>query len=226
MSKLIELRDIKKSYDLGEEKTEILHGIDLTIQSGELLAVMGASGSGKSTLMNIIGLLDRATEGVYILDGEEISDLNDNELSELRNHTIGFVFQSFFLLPRLTAEQNVGLTLNYRGTPEKEIKQRCLKMLEMVGMADRSHHKPSELSGGQQQRVAIARALVGKPKILLADEPTGALDSKTSNDVMALFKDLNKGSETTTIIVTHDEEVGKQCDRVVHIKDGLLEGAE
>lgn len=226
MSKLIELHDIKKSYDIGDSKTEILHGINLIIQPGELLAIMGASGSGKSTLMNIIGLLDRPTSGEYFLNGEEISGLNDNELSALRNHTIGFVFQSFFLLPRLTAEANVGLTLNYRNTPRKEVKRHCLEMLEKVGMSNRSHHRPSELSGGQQQRVAIARALVGEPKIILADEPTGALDSKTSDDVMALFKQLNKDSDTTTIIVTHDEDVAEQCDRVVHIKDGKLEDGE
>lgn len=222
MSALLELSDIKKSFMLGKKENEILHGIDLTVEEGDLLAIMGHSGSGKSTLMNIIGLLDRPTSGKYILEGKEVDALDDDELSELRNTTIGFVFQQFLLLPRLSAIQNVTLPLSYRNTPKKESNKICKAMLDKVGMGEYMHHKPSELSGGQQQRVAIARALAGSPKILLADEPTGALDSKTSDEVMEIFIDLNKKSKTTTIIITHDPDVAKQCERTVYMKDGKL----
>ena len=222
MSSVINIENLTKCYSLGEEEVPILKGIDLSIEEGELVAIMGASGSGKSTLMNIIGLLDKLTSGSYHIRGQEVSSLNDNQRSELRNQTIGFVFQSFFLLSRLNAIKNVSLPLSYRGTINAEAHQRALLMLERVGMQDRAMHKPFELSGGQQQRVAIARALIGEPAILLADEPTGALDSQTSDDVMKLFIELNRENKVTTIIVTHDPLVAKQCQRTVHIKDGVL----
>lgn len=220
MSSLIQLNNIKKSYGEGEELTEILHGINLSIEAGELLAIMGASGSGKSTLMNIIGLLDQPTSGDYYLEGQKVTYENDDYLSALRNKTIGFVFQSFFLLKRTVAWRNVGLPLQYRNMPAHEIKERSMAMLKKVGMEHRTTNKPNELSGGQQQRVAIARALVGEPKIILADEPTGALDSHTGDEVMELFIKLNEENKTTIIIVTHDEDVAKRCHRTVHIKDG------
>ncbi|MDF2867584.1 MAG: yknY [Gammaproteobacteria bacterium] len=222
MSSLIELNNIKKIYPLGEYELIVLKGIEANIESGELVAIIGASGSGKSSLLNIIGLLDRPTSGHYHLQGKEVSTLPDKELARLRNQMIGFVFQSFFLLPRLTALQNVGLPLLYRGTKSAESKQRSLAMLERVGMTNWAQHKPSQLSGGQQQRVAIARALIGNPKIILADEPTGALDSKTGQDVMELFKILNKDDGVTIIIVTHDPKIAAQCQRVIHIQDGLI----
>ena len=222
MSSLIELSHIKKIYRLGEHELIVLKGVELSIASGELVAIIGASGSGKSSLLNIIGLLDRPTSGSYHLQNQEVSTLPDKELARLRNQMIGFVFQSFFLLPRLTALQNVGLPLLYRGTKTAEIKQRSLTMLERVGMANWAQHKPSQLSGGQQQRVAIARALIGNPGVILADEPTGALDSKTSQDVMELFKTLNKDDGVTIIIVTHDAKIAAQCQRVIHIQDGLI----
>jgi putative ABC transport system ATP-binding protein len=222
LSSLIELNNIKKIYPLGEYELIVLKGIEANIESGELVAIIGASGSGKSSLLNIIGLLDRPTSGHYHLQGKEVSTLPDKELARLRNQMIGFVFQSFFLLPRLTALQNVGLPLLYRGTKSAESKQRSLAMLERVGMTNWAQHKPSQLSGGQQQRVAIARALIGNPKIILADEPTGALDSKTGQDVMELFKILNKDDGVTIIIVTHDPKIAAQCQRVIHIQDGLI----
>jgi putative ABC transport system ATP-binding protein len=223
---LIQLKDIIKSYHIGQEETVILHGISLDVGVGEMLAIMGASGSGKSTTMNIIGLLDKPNRGSYILDGEDVSALSDDKMAEIRNKNIGFVFQQFYLLPRLNAEQNVALPLTYRNTPKHEIKDKVFAMLERVGMADKAHHKPSELSGGQQQRVAIARALVGSPKVILADEPTGALDSKTSRDVIDLFIELNQKEQSTIIIVTHDEKVGNECRRKIVIADGLIESED
>jgi putative ABC transport system ATP-binding protein len=207
---------------MSENSLTVLKGVSLTIEQGELVAIIGASGSGKSSLLNILGLLDRPSTGTYHLQDKEVSSLPDKELARLRNQMIGFVFQSFFLLPRLTAVQNVGLPLLYRGTPSAEAKQRCLAMLERVGMTNWAQHKPSQLSGGQQQRVAIARALVGTPSVILADEPTGALDSKTSQDVIDLFTTLNKQDRVTIIIVTHDPKIAAQCQRVIRIQDGLI----
>lgn len=219
---LIELKNIVKNYVIAEKSVTILHGISLSVYPGDLIAIMGASGSGKSTTMNLIGLLDRPTSGQYILNGQDVSQLSDDEMAEIRNLNIGFVFQQFYLLSRLTAEQNVALPLTYRNTPKEEIRDRVHAMLNKVGMLDRIHHRPSELSGGQQQRVAIARALIGEPKIILADEPTGALDSHTSDDVMDLFLSLNQQEKTTIIVVTHDQEVGSACRRVITVSDGEI----
>lgn len=219
---MIRLRNIYKSYLFGNTHVPVLKGINLDVQAGDLLTVMGVSGSGKSTLMNIIGLLDRPTRGVYILDNKEIGHYSDDELSTLRNQKIGFVFQSFYLLPRLTAVENVGYPLIYRNLPRKEIRQRALAMLDRMGMADRAKHRPSELSGGQQQRVAIARALVGKPSILLADEPTGALDSRVGKEIIDLFISLNQTEGITIVIITHDPNIARQCKRCVRMEDGKL----
>lgn len=221
---MIELRQITKKYTLGEQQQIVLRGIDLHITKGESIAIMGPSGSGKSTLMNIIGLLDRPSSGQYILQNKEVSHLNDDELAVLRNQVMGFVFQSFFLLPRFNAIDNVGLPLSYRHWPESEIKERALELLKRVGMEKHALHKPNQLSGGQQQRVAIARALIGNPAIILADEPTGALDSQTGNEILDLFSELNQRDKVTIVIVTHDADVAARCSRVLHVKDGLLEG--
>lgn len=219
---MIELQDISKAYLLAGEIQPILQNINLSIKPGELVSIMGASGSGKSTLMNIIGLLDQPTSGRYLLEQREVSSLSDDERAYIRNHKIGFVFQSFFLLPRLNALKNVGLPLIYRGLSPGEMEQRAATVLKKVGMADRTHHLPAQLSGGQQQRVAIARAIVGEPAIILADEPTGALDSKIGQGIMDLFIQLNQEEKTTIIIVTHDQHVAAQCQRVIHIADGQL----
>ena len=200
---------------------EVLRGVDLEVDRGDFVSIMGASGSGKSTLMNIIGLLDEPSSGSYSLDGLEVSSMTDNRRSALRNASIGFVFQSFHLLPRLTALENVRLPLMYRGAGGAEMNRRARASLERVGMEDRAGHKPNELSGGQQQRVAIARALVGEPAIVLADEPTGALDPTTGNDIMELFGELN-GDGTTLIVITHDPEVARRCARRTHIGEGGL----
>lgn len=217
---MIDLENVHKTYYMGKNKYEALKGIDLHVSTGELLAIIGPSGSGKSTTMNILGLLDHPTEGRYLLDGQETANLSSNQLAELRNKSIGFIFQSFFLLPKLTAIQNVGLPLLYSHVSQKDIKARALDMLDHVEMAGFADHRPNELSGGQKQRVAIARALVTQPKIILADEPTGALDSKTSDIVLDLMIHQAKG--TTVIIITHDPEVAEACPRVVEIHDGLL----
>lgn len=222
MSYVIELKNIIKSYIIGDNKFEALKGINLTIAQGELTAIMGTSGAGKSTLMNIIGLLDTATSGNYLLDGSEVSTLSDDERSLIRNKKIGFIFQSFFLLPKLTALENVMLPSIYHHKRIPHLKDRAMEMLEKVGMKTHAIHKPDELSGGQQQRVAIARSLICKPSMLLADEPTGALDTNTSKEVMQLFEDLNTIDGVTIIIVTHDPGVGKQCHRIVKIQDGLV----
>lgn len=221
---LVQLNGIHKSYRMGGEWQPVLRGIDLTIESGEMVAVMGASGSGKSTLMNIVGLLDVPSQGEYLFQGENVAHLDDDKRAHLRNKNIGFVFQQFFLLPRLNAIQNVALPLQYRQqTGGQDIAR---QYLERMGVGDKISHRPNELSGGQQQRVAIARALVGEPELILADEPTGALDSKTGEDILHLFIELNQQMKTTIIIVTHDAKVAEHCHRVVHIADGLLQHAE
>ena len=222
MSFLVNMQNISKTYVMGENEVHALKGIDLHIDYGELTAIVGPSGSGKSTIMNILGLLDRQSDGAYYLQDRLVSKLSDDELARYRNKMIGFVFQSFFLLPRLTAFQNVSLPLLYRRMPEDEIKSRVMEKLALVGVEKYHHHKPNQLSGGQQQRVAIARALVGKPSVLLADEPTGALDQKTSKSVLDLFKQLNEKDNVTVVIITHDMKVAAQCKRQIHVQDGLL----
>lgn len=222
MPPLIELRDINKSYKSGDQLVYILKDINCAIDDGERVAIMGASGSGKTTLMNILGLLDRPTSGEYLLQGKEVAQLPEDERAKVRNQTIGFIFQAFFLLPRLTLLQNVGLPLHYRGWHNNEIEPQALNMLEKVGLSTHANYYPNQLSGGQQQRVAIARALIGKPKVILADEPTGALDTKTGQMIMDLFIELNEREQVTTTIVTHDPKIAEQCKRIIHIKDGKL----
>ncbi|HUZ50219.1 MAG TPA: ABC transporter ATP-binding protein [Candidatus Dormibacteraeota bacterium] len=217
----IELRDIKKTYKNGALEVPVLHGINATIAHGEYVAIMGPSGSGKSTLMNLIGCLDRATSGTYILDGVDVSSLNDNELAEIRLKKLGFVFQGFNLLARTDAIKNVALPLFYAGVSQRKRNDAALAVLEQVGLADRAKHKPNELSGGQQQRVAIARALINDPAVLLADEPTGNLDTKTSDDILALFNKLYENGRTI-IMVTHDEEVARNAKRIIRLRDGLI----
>lgn len=218
---MIDLRNITKAYDMGTIKVEALRGISLHIKDGDFISIMGPSGSGKSTLMNMIGCLDIPTSGEYYLDNREISTYNEKQLSRIRNEKIGFIFQKFNLLPKLSAYENVELPLIYRGVGSKKRKNRTLDVLEKVGLSDRINHKPTELSGGQQQRVAIARALVGDPPVLLADEPTGNLDSKSGGDVINLIKELSKEGKTI-VLITHDSEVAKIAQRTVVIRDGLL----
>ena len=220
---MLVLEDVRKSYSTGPLVTEVLHGVQLRVAAGDLLSVMGASGSGKSTLMNIIGLLDQPTTGSYRLNGQETTELGDERLSSIRNASIGFVFQSFRLLPRLSAWENVGTPLLYRGMDETEIKNLATEALGKVQLDHRLDHKPSELSGGQQQRVAIARALVGRPALILADEPTGALDADSAEEIMRLLIDLNANERMTTVIITHDRKVAKQCARCTYLRDGLLQ---
>ena len=222
MSSVIQLRGIEKSYFMAGQAIPVLKGIDLDILKNEYVALMGPSGSGKSTLMNILGCLDSPTKGMYNLIGHDVSTMLDDELAEIRNTQIGFVFQQFNLLPRLTAAENVALPLVYAGISKKERIDRAMVALEKVGLADRSHHKSNELSGGQIQRVAIARALVNNPAILLADEPTGNLDSKTSVEVMELFGKIHSGGNTV-ILVTHEEDISQYAHRVVRLKDGNIE---
>lgn len=219
---MIKLQNVYKTYHIGEHTVRALDGISLHIKNGEMVAIMGSSGSGKSTTMNIIGLLDQPTSGEYFLNGKEVSRLDSDELAKLRNRTIGFVFQSFFLLPRLTALQNVALPLTYREDNTYEINQRSKECLAKVGMANYIDHRPNQLSGGQQQRVAIARALVGDPKIILADEPTGSLDSATGEAVMDLLIDINKKENATIVIVTHDPLIAKLCQRTIKLRDGKV----
>ncbi len=219
---MLRLSEIRKSYTIGPTELVVLKDVSLTVAQGELLAVVGPSGSGKSTLMNILGLLDKPTSGSYSIDDVPISYDDDRFISRLRNQKIGFVFQSYHLLSRLTAEENVGLPLVYRGETTRTIHERAMAYLEKVQMADRAHHKPAELSGGQQQRVAIARAMVGRPALILADEPTGALDSKVGAEIMNLFASLNRDEEITVVIITHDHGVARQCRRRVEIRDGVL----
>ncbi len=220
-SLIIEIRGLGKTYDMGKVKVEALRGVDLDVCQNEFIAIMGPSGSGKSTLMNLIGCLDTPTTGTYTLNHQEVSNLDDNELAAVRNSEIGFVFQTFNLLPRATALHNVELPLIYAGVSGRERKKRALHALEVTGLADRSDHRPNELSGGQRQRVAIARALVNEPAILLADEPTGNLDSKTSYEVMELFIDLHDKGQTV-IVVTHEADIAKYAHRVVHFLDGEI----
>jgi putative ABC transport system ATP-binding protein len=219
---IIEIHNIMKTYRLGGETVHALNNVSLEIKKGEFLAIIGPSGSGKSTLMNMIGCLDLPDKGTYLLDGKEIGKMNDNQLAAIRNEKIGFIFQNFNLLPKLTAVENVELPLLYRGLSAKERRENALKSLEKVGLLDRAGHLPSQLSGGQQQRVAIARALAGNPSILLADEPTGALDSKTSKEILYVMKELNELGHTI-ILITHDLAIAKQANRMVSIQDGQLQ---
>ncbi len=219
---IIKTKNLTKEYEAGSQIVRALNGIDLSVEKGEFISIMGPSGSGKTTLMNIIGCLDSPTNGTYQLNDKSVSQLDDDELAKIRNEEIGFVFQSFHLLPRSTALENVMLPLKYAGCSENEAVDKSKKVLEKVGLQDRVKHSPSELSGGQQQRVAIARALVNQPSILFADEPTGNLDSKTGNEVMNLFKELNSQGQTI-IIITHEDNIASQSNRIITIKDGLIE---
>jgi ABC-type lipoprotein export system ATPase subunit len=222
---LIELRNIYKTYQLGEIEVPVLKGISLTVAQGELVSLMGVSGSGKSTLMNILGCLDHATSGQYWLDGQEVSRLTADGRALLRNRKIGFVFQSFNLLPRTSALENVMMPLSYNAVqvPDREARRRAAELLARVGLGDRMDHEPSQLSGGQQQRVAIARALINHPPLLFADEPTGNLDSHTSKEVLEMFRQLNREEGLTIILVTHDAGVAGYAGRVIHIQDGVIE---
>jgi len=220
---MLELKDIHKSYTLGSMDVEILKGVDLTVERGEILAVLGSSGCGKSTLMNIMGLLDLPSSGQYRFDGRSAAGLSDNELSRIRNTQIGFVFQQFHLLPKLTALDNVCLPLVYRGVPASERRERGRALLSRFGLGEREQHRPGELSGGQQQRVAIARALCGEPSLILADEPTGALDTATSAEIMDLFLSLNADEGITVVVITHDPGLARQCGRSVVMRDGIVE---
>ena len=219
---LIKITNIKRDFVLGNEIVYVLKGIDLEINKGEYVALMGPSGSGKSTLMNILGCLDTATSGSYILNNKDVSQMHDDELAEIRNKEIGFVFQTFNLMPRTTALNNVALPMIYAGYSKSERIVRAKEVLEQVNLADRMDHQPNQLSGGQRQRVAIARALVNRPSIILADEPTGNLDSKTSNEIMKLFGDIHKLGNTV-ILVTHEEEIAAYANRIIRLRDGLIE---
>ncbi len=215
------LRDVRKVYHMGDTTVHALAGVNVEIADGELTAIMGPSGSGKSTLMNILGCLDRPTSGSYSIDGVEVGGLNDDELAVMRNQKIGFVFQNFNLLPRMSALQNVALPMVYAGVPKAERMERAEKALSMVGLEERTHHRPNELSGGQRQRVAIARSLVNNPAIIMADEPTGNLDSKSGNEIMDIFGQLNAQGRTI-ILVTHEPEIAAYARRVLHMRDGQL----
>ena len=222
MSTVIEIRGIKRDFPLGQEVVKVLKGIDLDINQGEYVALMGPSGSGKSTLMNLLGCLDTPTDGSYILNGQDVSNLTDDKLADIRNKEIGFVFQTFNLLPRTTALENVALPMIYAGASKGARSKRAEEVLTDVGLADRMDHKPNQLSGGQRQRVAVGRALVNKPSIILADEPTGNLDSKTSLEIMNLFDEIH-ASGNTVILVTHEEDIAAHAHRVIRLKDGMIE---
>ena len=220
---LIRMRGIVKRFYVGQpNELEILHGIDLDVNEGEFVSIVGASGSGKSTLMNMIGVLDRPTEGTYWLDGTDVQDAEDDELSQIRNRKIGFVFQNFNLISRTNALRNVELPMMYAGVPQKKRTQRAEELLDLVGMGDRMLHQPNELSGGQKQRVAIARAMANDPAIILADEPTGALDSKTGRMVMDLFHRLNREQGKTIVLITHNQELAAETGRILTMRDGIL----
>lgn len=222
MQPIIELQEIRKAYYMGSNSLEVLKDITLHIRKNEYVALMGPSGSGKSTLMNILGCLDTPSGGSYVLNGKDVSKMSDDDLAEVRNNEIGFVFQQFNLLPRLTAAENVALPLVYAGIGRKERMERAMEALKKVALDDRSHHKPNELSGGQIQRVAIARALVNNPSLLLADEPTGNLDSKTSIEVMQIFSHI-QAAGNTVVLVTHEEDIAGYAKRVVRLRDGMIE---
>jgi putative ABC transport system ATP-binding protein len=220
---MIELRNLTKSYEMGDSTVRALDGVDLTIKTGEYVAIVGPSGSGKSTLMNMLGALDTPTSGEYHLNGEDVSTLNEKQLAKVRNKNIGFVFQRYNLMGRISAQRNVELPARYAGLGARERGQRAKSALEAVGLGDKLNNKPTELSGGQQQRVAIARALVNQPTILMADEPTGALDSRTGVEILDLFERLHKERNMTLIVVTHDHDVAQRADRMIRIRDGKIE---
>jgi putative ABC transport system ATP-binding protein len=222
-SSMIDLKNVTKTYQMGDSTVRALDGVTMTIERGEFVAITGPSGSGKSTLMNILGCLDRPTDGSYRLDGDEVATLNDDQLAVTRNRKIGFVFQNFNLLPRISAIKNIALPLVYAGTNDAERMQQALVMLEKVGIAERKDHRPNELSGGQRQRVAIARALVTDPAILIADEPTGNLDTKSSNEIMDIFCGLHRQGRTI-IMVTHEADIAAYAQRVIHVRDGKILG--
>ncbi len=223
MSEIIRTEGIKKHYHLGAETVRAVRGIDLLIQKGEFVAIMGPSGSGKSTFMNVLGCLDTPTDGQYWLNGQLVSELTDDDLARVRNREIGFVFQTFNLLPRATCLHNVELPLVYAGVPSKERRRRAAEKLELVGLGDRMDHKPPEISGGQRQRVAVARALVNEPALLLADEPTGNLDSVTSTEIMQVLTTLNEEGGQTIVLVTHEHDIAEYAKRQVHLRDGVIE---
>jgi putative ABC transport system ATP-binding protein len=220
---VVDAKDLTKIYKMGEVEVNALNGLSVQIMQGEIVAVMGPSGSGKSTLMNILGCLDRPTSGEYLLNGESVAQLNDNQLADVRNRLVGFIFQQFNLLSRSTALENVMLPLRYRRDGDNHERERSIEALKAVGLEDRMRHRPNELSGGQQQRVAIARALVNRPAIIMADEPTGNLDTKSGREIMKLLLQLNQDLKTTLIIVTHDSNISAQAQRVIHIRDGVVE---
>ncbi|MEO0146918.1 MAG: ABC transporter ATP-binding protein [candidate division WOR-3 bacterium] len=220
---LIDARDIHKIFMLGKVELHVLRGVNLSVDRGEYISIMGPSGSGKSTLMHILGCLETPTSGTYILDGQEVHGLSEPDLAQIRRRKIGFVFQNFYLLPRMSALDNVGLPMVYAGVPLAERRRRAAEILQKVGLGDRMRHNPSELSGGERQRVAIGRALANDPEILLADEPTGNLDSKTGAEIMDLFSELHKAGKTI-IVVTHDPEIARRAERIVRLRDGLIEG--
>ncbi|MBP1464783.1 ABC transporter ATP-binding protein [Candidatus Chloroploca sp. M-50] len=222
---MIVVKNLTKVYRMGDVEVHALRGVSLTIREGEMVAIMGPSGSGKSTLMNIIGCLDQPSDGAYNLDGVSVADLNDNQLAEIRNQKIGFVFQQYMLLQRTTALRNVELPMLYGGKGGSR-HERAMAALAAVGMDERMHHKPNELSGGQQQRVAIARALVNEPRIIMADEPTGALDTRTGEEIMGIFQKLNREQGITVILVTHEHDVAQHAERIISVRDGIIAGDE